>query len=205
MNYIDAIVEYCNIHNIEIESVGKLVSKPLKEKLRYDANQLNYLKASSLTSKPNSPSDTMHLSGFDVYRTFLAMKQHFINPKFDFFKYDGKINAKESTYTARNDFYFFESLARKLTAVEVKEYLLSNFIYADQPSKVWIGDIKRNGASNWNAWQKANKALTYNFQQDLNNIAEVMEARDYAFNDLFACKGGHPPLLRLYIRKQILT
>ena len=55
MNYIDAIVEYCNIHNIEIESVGKLVSKPLKEKLRYDANQLNYLKESSTASKAKLP------------------------------------------------------------------------------------------------------------------------------------------------------
>ena len=145
----------------------------------------------------------MHLSGFDVYRTFLAMKQHFINPKFDFFKYDGKINAKQSTYQARNDFYFFERLGATLTAVEVKEYLLSNFIYAEQPSKVWIGDIKRNGKSNWTKWQKANQSLTYNFKQELNTIAETLEARGYAFNDLFTCNGGHPPLLRLYIRKQI--
>lgn len=46
MNYIDAMVEYCSIHNIEIESVPKLISKPLKEKLRYDAMELNYLKQS---------------------------------------------------------------------------------------------------------------------------------------------------------------
>ena len=48
------------------------------------------------------------------------MKQHFSNPKFDFFQYDGKINAKESTYQQRSDFYFFETLARKLDAQEVK-------------------------------------------------------------------------------------
>ena len=83
--------------------------------------------------------------GFVVYRTFLAMKQHFSNPKYDFFMYDGKVNAKESTYQARNDFYFFESLAKKLTPIEVKEYLLSNFVYSENPSKVWIGEIKRNG------------------------------------------------------------
>lgn len=46
MNYIDAMVEYCSIHGIEIESVPKLISKPLKEKLRYDAMELNYLKQS---------------------------------------------------------------------------------------------------------------------------------------------------------------
>lgn len=47
MNYIDAIVEYCTQHNIELESVSKLISKPLKEKLRYDAQELNFLKKTS--------------------------------------------------------------------------------------------------------------------------------------------------------------
>ena len=52
MNYIDAIVEYCATNNIEVESVGKLVSKPLKEKLRYDATELNYLKRTSRAKLP---------------------------------------------------------------------------------------------------------------------------------------------------------
>ena len=30
MNYIDAIVHYCETHEIELESVPKLISKPLK-------------------------------------------------------------------------------------------------------------------------------------------------------------------------------
>ena len=141
--------------------------------------------------------------GFDVYRTFLAMKQHFSNPKYDFFMYDGKVNAKESTYQARNDFYFFESLAKKLTPIEVKEYLLSNFVYADDPSKVWIGNIKRTGKDKWIAWQKQNQNHRYNFQQDLNTIVSLMDSRKLSFNDIFSCEGGHPWLLRLYIKKEI--
>ena len=47
MNYIDAIVCYCETHDIEIESVPKLISKPLKEKLKYDAQKLNYIKKTS--------------------------------------------------------------------------------------------------------------------------------------------------------------
>ena len=141
--------------------------------------------------------------GFDVYRTFLAMKQHFSNPKYDFFLYDGKVNAKESTYQARNDFYFFESLAKKLTPLEVKEYLLSNFVYAENPSKVWIGNIKRSGKDKWIAWQKQNQNLRYNFQQDLNTIVSLMDSRKLSFNDIFSCEGGHPWLLRLYIKKEI--
>ena len=47
MNYIDAIVHYSETNEIEIESVPKLISKPLKEKLKYDAQKLNYIKQTS--------------------------------------------------------------------------------------------------------------------------------------------------------------
>ena len=47
MNYIDAIVFYCEKNEIEIESVPKLISKPLKEKLKYDAQKLNFMKRTS--------------------------------------------------------------------------------------------------------------------------------------------------------------
>ena len=47
MNYIDAVIHYCEINEIELESVSKLVSKPLKEKLKYDAQKLNYIKKTS--------------------------------------------------------------------------------------------------------------------------------------------------------------
>jgi hypothetical protein len=44
MNYIDAIIFYCEKNEIELESVPKLISKPLKEKLKYDAQKLNYMR-----------------------------------------------------------------------------------------------------------------------------------------------------------------
>ena len=52
MNYIDAIIEYCSQHDIEVESVSKLLSKPLKEKVRADATDLNYLKRTSRGKLP---------------------------------------------------------------------------------------------------------------------------------------------------------
>ncbi len=144
-----------------------------------------------------------HLSGFDVYRTYLAMKQHFSKPSFDFFKYEGRVNVKESTYQNRNDFYFFETIARKLNAMEVQEYLLSSFIYADNPGKVWIGNIKRNGKENWTQWQKQMQSLTYNFDKETTAIKASLERSGSAFNDLFSTDAGHPTLLRLYIRGDV--
>ena len=36
--------EHTHDNEIEMESVPKLLSKPLKEKVKYDAQQLNYMK-----------------------------------------------------------------------------------------------------------------------------------------------------------------
>lgn len=51
-NYIDAICHYCEINNIDVESVTKLVSKPLKERLKYDAISLNFMKRTSKAKLP---------------------------------------------------------------------------------------------------------------------------------------------------------
>ena len=47
MNYIDAIVHFCDQNSIDLESVPKLISKPLKEKIKYEAQELNFLKRTS--------------------------------------------------------------------------------------------------------------------------------------------------------------
>ena len=52
MNYIDAICYYCEINSIEVESVTKLISKPLKERLKYDAINLNFMKKTSRAKLP---------------------------------------------------------------------------------------------------------------------------------------------------------
>lgn len=47
MNYIDSVLHLCDVNEIEVESVSKLISKPLKEKLKYEAQQLNFMKKTS--------------------------------------------------------------------------------------------------------------------------------------------------------------
>ena len=143
------------------------------------------------------------MPGFDVYRTYLAMKQHFTKENFDFFQYDGKVRAKEETYLQRSDFYFFETIARKLSDQEVKEYLLASFVSAEDPSKVWIGDIKLRGKDCWLAWTKQNQSMQYLVKQDLSTMVDYMATKGHSFNDLFKAMGGHPPALRLYIQRRI--
>ena len=44
---IEAVVTYCQENEIELETVPKLISKPLKERLKHEAQRLNYMKQSS--------------------------------------------------------------------------------------------------------------------------------------------------------------
>ncbi len=52
MSYIDAVVYFCDQNSIDIESVSKLISKPLKEKIKCEAMELNFLKRSSRAKLP---------------------------------------------------------------------------------------------------------------------------------------------------------
>ena len=47
VNYIDAVVVVCDEYEIEVETVNKLISRPLKDKIKYNAQQLNFVKKTS--------------------------------------------------------------------------------------------------------------------------------------------------------------
>jgi hypothetical protein len=52
MNYIDAICFYCETNELDVESITKLISKPLKERLKWDAIRLNFMKKTSRAKLP---------------------------------------------------------------------------------------------------------------------------------------------------------
>ncbi len=52
MNYIDAIVHFCEKNGVDVESVPKLISKPLKEKIKCDAQELNFMKRTTRAKLP---------------------------------------------------------------------------------------------------------------------------------------------------------
>ena len=52
LNYIDAIIHFCDQNSIDLESVPKLIPKPFKEKIKYQAQELNFLKRTSRAKLP---------------------------------------------------------------------------------------------------------------------------------------------------------
>lgn len=52
LNYIEAIISYCEDNEIDLETVPKLLSKPLKEKVKADAQKMNYIRKTSIGKLP---------------------------------------------------------------------------------------------------------------------------------------------------------
>ena len=44
ITYMDAILFYCEENQIEVDSVGRLISKSLKEKIQVEASKANLIK-----------------------------------------------------------------------------------------------------------------------------------------------------------------
>lgn len=44
LSYMEAIITYCEEADIDVESIKSLVNKTLKEKIQFEAEELNYFK-----------------------------------------------------------------------------------------------------------------------------------------------------------------
>tara|TARA_B100000963_G_C22211365_1_gene487430 strand:- start:56 stop:274 length:219 start_codon:yes stop_codon:yes gene_type:complete len=52
ITYMDAILWYCEQNQIEVESVGRLISKALKEKIQVEASKQNLIKMEATGKLP---------------------------------------------------------------------------------------------------------------------------------------------------------
>ena len=126
------------------------------------------------------------------------MKSHFTNRKYDFFKYGGKSRATMTSFNRRKDKYFFEKTSRKYSDEEVLNFLLSNFINADNPQNLWIGEIINSGEKTYAEWMRRQQSLTYLFKEQ---SKELLLEKD--LNTVFDCSKGHPFVLKRYLGGEI--
>ena len=140
----------------------------------------------------------MKVTPFETYRTYLSMKSHFTNPKFDFFKYGGKSRATITAFNKRKDKYWFEKTSRKYTDQEVVDFLLSNFVNATNPQNLWIGEIINSGERTYADWKMRQQSLTYMFKEQSENLLSEND-----LSKVFSCSKGHPLLLKKYLGGEV--
>lgn len=131
-------------------------------------------------------------SPFEIYQTYLALKLHFKDEKFDFFKYNKKVRVPESTFNKRKDVYYFQKLARQLDWFEI---LLSNVLH---DPKFFIKNVFSDECQKiYQNWVASNQSLTYNLQNHLSCM-------DDDFDTNFKINNGQlPKILALYIDEKI--
>jgi len=140
----------------------------------------------------------MTVTPFETYQHYLSLKNHFTNPKYDFFKYGAKTRASVTSFNKRKDKYWFEKTSRKYTDKEVVDFLVSNFAAADNPQNLWIGEIINSGERTYAEWMKRKQSSTYLFKEQSNELLSENE-----LESLFNCTKGHPPILKKFLGGEI--
>ena len=136
----------------------------------------------------------MTVTPFETYQHYLSLKNHFTNPKYDFFKYGAKTRASITSFNKRKDKYWFEKTSRKYSDKEVVDFLVSNFTATDNPQNLWIGEIINSGERNYAEWMKRQQSLTYLFKEQSNELFSENE-----LESVFDCSKGHPIVLKKFL------
>jgi hypothetical protein len=140
----------------------------------------------------------MIVTPFETYQHYLSLKNHFTNPKYDFFKYGAKTRASIASFNKRKDKYFFEKSSRKYSDKEIIDFLVSNFVAADTPGNLWIGEIINSGERTYADWMRRQQSLTYLFKEQSNEF--FLENK---LEDVFNCSKGHPIILKKFLSGQL--
>lgn len=136
------------------------------------------------------------ISDIETYKTYLAINSHFTS-NYDYFKYNGKINASIDAFNKRRDKYFFQKAAKKWTNEhEFVEYLVAQFISKRGiDKKFWVGELFSTDAEkNFRKTKKTLESLSYTFKQDLNKIKDTKDR--FVFN---TNSEKHPSIYRLFV------
>ena len=143
----------------------------------------------------------MMYGGFDVFKTYLAVNNHFTTD-YDYQRYGGRVTAKLESFTKRPDRYFFHKLSKRYNERDILDYFVANFAV---DGNKWVGNLINNeGTENYTRYRKYKDAFEYHFRNDCVSISNDFARRGIRFDDGFFVHGGqHPRVLRLHIQRKI--
>lgn len=134
-------------------------------------------------------------AGINTYKKYLAVRNHFKNEGYDYFKYAGSINVKDSTYLKRKDKIFFQKVEKQHKG-EIVDFLVANFVAGNE----YIRDMKDSAL---HEWRKITEALEYHVVEDTRKIVDRIEEESIDVDDAFAGGLGHPLVVRMHLGGEI--
>lgn len=138
------------------------------------------------------------MTSFDSYKTYLALKNHFTKPKYDYFKYGGKSRASIESFNKRKDKYWFERISRQKNDTEIKDFFVANFVASDNPQSMWIGQLMREGETCYKEWSKRQQSLSYIFKQESEEMLSESNLKQ-----VFDASKQHPVILKKFLSGKI--
>lgn len=137
------------------------------------------------------------MTGYEAFTLYNAMKLHFTNEKYDYFKYKAKSRTSIDSFERRKDKYYFYKLSRRQNQEDYIQFLVSNFV---EKPEVWVGELIQDDAVQIHKKRMAViQSLTYRFKNDCNKLRSMVNEP----NMLFQTKGDYPVLLTASLQKDI--
>lgn len=140
----------------------------------------------------------MKVTPYQVYCEYLALKSHFTNKNYDYFKYNKKVRASVTSFNRRTDKYWFEKTSRKYKDEEIVNFLVANFVESTSVTQIWIGEIINSGERTYADWMRRQQSLTYLFKEQSNELFSETE-----LEDALTCSRGHPVILKKFLSGQL--
>lgn len=133
------------------------------------------------------------MSAFEVYKEYVALKNHFTKPSYDYHKYNGKSRLSFESFDTRKDKLYFMKVAKH---PDPRNYVLSNLV---ENPKIWIKEIAFSVSSEevYRDWSKRQQSLLYLFKEELSKLKEDFDSNFKVIDHT------HPYVLKLLLRKEI--
>ena len=130
---------------------------------------------------------------FEACKLYVAIKNHFTSPTYDYFKYKGRTKASFNTFNKRSDKYFFYKLADRKDKIG---YLVANFVSSGNN---WVGDLvcSEEGERSYRRFIRYRDSVSYNFNIDLDRLLDQFDC------NFKVIEGQHPPLLIKHLQNEI--
>ena len=79
------------------------------------------------------------------------------------------------------------------------EYFVANFVSCDDPQSLWIGQIAKEGESNYSNWKRKHQSMSYVFKNEVSDLFENKK-----FDDVFHIDGSrHPTIVKEHLANNI--
>ena len=132
------------------------------------------------------------MEAYDAYKMYLGIKLHFGQESYDFFRYNGAVNASKDSFMHRNDRYFFHKLGKRYDK-ELREFLVSNFSKEDGVNPK--GLLANKAEENYTQWKKNQQSITRIFDQELKKCLDIYDSFGIMF--IKESESKHPPIVKM--------